>query len=122
MIMILRPADSTGDILPVRSSRDLLSGPEAAVQLVKYRLSLLTGEWWETPEAGFFIPELLREGRIAEADAAALSSAVTAYIRETDGVRDVEKVTFSVSGRRFSYSCEVRTEDGNAAVSYEAEI
>ena len=120
--MILRPADSTGDILPVLSSRDLLSGPEAAARLVKYRLSLLTGEWWETPEAGFFIPELLRDGRIAEADAAALSSAVTAYIRETDGVRDVEKVTFSVSGRCFSYSCEVRTEDGNAAVSYEAEI
>ena len=99
--MILRPVDSSGDILPVRTSRDLLSGPEAAAQLVKYRLSLLTGEWWETPETGFFILEQLRDGRITEADASALSSAVTAYIRETDGVRDVEKVTFSVSGRRF---------------------
>ena len=120
--MILRPADSSGDILPVLSSRDMLSGPEMAAQLVKYRLSLLAGEWWETPEAGFFIPEQMREGRITEADAGALSSAVTAYIRETDGVRDVEKVTSSVSGRRFSYSCEVRTGEGNAAVSYEAEI
>ena len=120
--MILRPVDPSGDILPVLSSRDPLSGPEAAAQLVKYRLSLLTGEWWETPESGFFIVEQMREGRITEADADALSSAVTAYIRETDGVRDVEKVMSSVSGRRFLYSCEVRTEDGNAAVLYEAEI
>ena len=58
--MILRPADSSGDILPVLSSRDMLSGPETAAQLVKYRLSLLAGEWWETPEAGFFIPEQMR--------------------------------------------------------------
>lgn len=120
--MLIRPVDSSGDILPVLSSRDRLSGPEAAAQLVKYRLSLPAGEWWETPEDGFFILEQMREGRITEADAAALSSAVTVYIRETDGVRDVEKVMSSVSGRRFSYSCEVRTEDGNAAVSYEAEI
>ena len=114
---ILRPVDPTGDVLPVLSSGDLLSGPEAVAQLVKYRLFLLTGEWWETPEAGFFLPEQMREGRITEADAAALSSAVTAYIRETDGVQDVEKVTSSVSGRRFMYSCEVRTREGNAAVS-----
>ena len=120
--MLLRPVDASGDLMPVRSSRDLLSGPEAAAQLVKYRLSLLAGEWWEIPEAGFFLPEQIREDRITEADAATLSSAVTAFIRETDGVRDVEKVTSSVSGRRFSYSCEVRAEDGSAAVSYEAEI
>ena len=120
--MLLRPVDASGDLMPVRSPRDLLSGPEAAAQLVKYRLSLLTGEWWETPETGFFLPEQIRENRITEADAAALSSAVTAYIRETDGVRDVENVRFSAEGRRFSWSCEVRTAEGNTAVSYEADI
>ena len=56
----------------------VFEAPEMAAQLVKYRLSLLAGEWWETPEAGFFIPEQMREGRITEADAGALSSAVTA--------------------------------------------
>ena len=45
--MLLRPADVSGDILPVLSSRVLLSGPEAVARLAEYRLSLLAGEWWE---------------------------------------------------------------------------
>ncbi len=120
--MIIRPVDASGDILPVRSSGDLLSGPEAAGQLVKYRLSMGTGEWWETPEAGFPVPERIRESRVTEADTGVLSSMISAYIRETDGVQEVEKETSSVSGRRFQYSCEVRTKEGNAAVAYTAEL
>ena len=118
--MILRPADASGDLLPVMSSSDLLSGPEAVARLVQYRLSLLRGEWWENPETGFFLLEELREGRITEVEASAVASQITAYIRETDGVREVENVRFSVNGRRFSYTCEVRTEEGTAEVSYEA--
>ena len=118
--MILRSVDSSGDILPALSSQCLLSGPEAVAQLVKYRLSLLQGEWWEYPEEGFFILEQMRTGRVTEADAASLSSQITAYIRETDGVRDVENVRFSVDGRRFSWSCEMRTEEGKANVVFSA--
>ena len=119
--MLIRSADSSGDILPVLSSRDLLSGPEAVAQLVKYRLSMGIGEWWETPEAGFPVPGWMRESRVTEADTGTLSSMISAYIRDTDGVREVEKETSSVSGRRFQYSCEVRTKEGNAAVSFAAE-
>ena len=119
--MILRPVDSSGDILPVLSSRGLLSGPEAVAQLVKYRLSLLQGEWWEYPEEGFFIPEQMQAGRITEADAASLSSQITAYIRDTDGVREVENVRFSSAGRKLCWSCEVRTEEGAAEVLYETD-
>ena len=118
--MILRPVDPTGDILPVLSSRDLLSGPEATAQLVKYRLSLLQGEWWEHPEEGFFILEEMRTGRITGADAASLSSQITAYIRDTDGVREVENVWVSVSGREISYSCEVRPEEGKENIVFSA--
>lgn len=118
--MLLRPVDSSGDVLPVLSSRDLLSGPEAVAQLVKYRLSLLQGEWWEYPEKGFFILEQMRTGWVAEADAASLSSQITAYIRDTDGVQNVENVRVSVSGREISYSCEVRTEEGKANVLFSA--
>ena len=120
--MLIRPVDASGDVLPVLSSSDLLSGPEAVAQLVQYRLSLLAGEWWENPENGFFILERMRESRITEADASALSSQITAYIRETDGVQDVENVRFSVSGRQLSYSCEVRTEEGTAEVCYEEDL
>ena len=117
--MILRPVDDTGDLLPVRSSSDLLSGAEAVALLVKDRLSLLRGEWWENPENGFFVLDILQGSRIPEADVSALSSQITAYVRETPGVREVEDVRFSVSGRRFSWSCSVRTKEGTAAVLYE---
>ncbi len=120
--MILRPADASGDLLPVMSSSDLLSGPEAVARLVQYRLSLLRGEWWENPENGFFLFDEMRENRITEAEASTVASQITAYIRETPGVRDAENARFTVSGRRFSYSCTVRTEEGQADVHYSAEL
>ena len=120
--MLLRPVDACGAILPVMSSSVLLSGPEAVALLVQDRLSLLQGEWWENPENGFFILDTLQGSRVTEADASALSSQITAYVRETPGVRDVEDVRFSVEGRQFSYACEIRMEEGNAEVNYSAEL
>ena len=120
--MLLRPVDASGDILPVFSSSAMISGPEAAALLVQDRLSLLRGEWWENPENGFFILDTLRGSRISEADASALSSQISAYVRETPGVRDVANVRFAVEGRRFSWSCEVLTEDGNTPVNYETDL
>ena len=117
--MILRPVDASGDILPVISSSDMVSGPDAVALLVQDRLNLLVGEWWEYPESGFSILGVMQESRITEAEASSLSSMITAYIRETPGVRDVGNVRFLVSGRQFSYSCEVLTEEGTAAVVYE---
>ena len=118
--MLIRSADSSGDILPVLSSRDLLSGPKAVAQLVQYRLSLLQGEWWEYPEDGFFILEEMRLGRITDADAASLASRITAYIRDMDSVQDVENVRFSTDQRRFSYSCEIRTGEGKKDIVFSA--
>ncbi len=43
-----------------------------------------------------------------------------AYIRETPGVRSVEDIRFEVSGRKLTYDCTVRTEEGTAGVMYEA--
>ena len=51
--MLLRGVDASGNILPVLSSHSLLSGPEAVARLAEYRLSLLTGEWWENAGMGF---------------------------------------------------------------------
>ena len=120
--MILRPVDSAGDILPVLSSGDLLAGSEAVARLVQYRLSLLKGEWWENPARGFSILADMQFSRLTEADAAALSSQITDYIRQTSGVQTVEDVWFVVVGRTFSYSCMVRTENGTSSVSYSYEF
>ena len=120
--MLLRPMDASGDILPVMYSSAMLSGPEAVALLVQDRLSLLQGEWWENPENGFFILETMQAGRITEADASMLSSQISAYVRDTPGVRDVTNVRFAVEGRRFSWSCEVLTEDGNTPVNCETDL
>ncbi len=120
--MRMRPVDSGGDILPVLSGAETRSGSEAAAILVQDRLSLLQGEWWENPSAGFSALEVLRDSRVTEADAGNLSAMISSYIRETPGVQEVEDVRFAVVGRRLSYSCTVRTKDGTAKVSYDAEF
>ena len=116
--MILRPVDAAGDILPVLSSRDLLSGPEAVARLVAFKLSLLKGDWWENPEDGFFVMEFFREERFSEANTQMFASRVTEFIRSVDGVFEVDDVSFEVSGRIFHYSCRLLTEEGPAAMEY----
>jgi hypothetical protein len=116
--MILRPVDDTGDILPVLSSSVLLSSARAVARLAEDRLNLYSGDWWENPAWGNRIIEMLRESRLTEADAQAMATSLTSYIRKTDGVEDVREVRFSVEGRRFSYACTVLTENGPADVRY----
>ncbi len=96
----------------------MLSGPEAVALLVRYRLSLLRGEWWENPEWGFFVLETLQSSRLTEAETA-VSAQISAYIRETPGVLEVENVQFAVSGRQLSYACSVRTGEGSAQIRFE---
>ena len=116
--MTIRPVDEHGDILPVLTSSDAVKGADAAALLVTERLDLYAGDWWENPSRGNGILKMLQDSRLAEADRQALGNCLTTYIRETDGVRDVRDVALSVVGRRFSFSCTVVTEFGNANISY----
>ena len=117
--MIHRPVDASGDILPVLSAADLLRGGQAVAQLVRERLELLAGDWWENPAWGNEVLEMLQESRLTEADQQALASYLSSYILETPGVQKVEDVAFSAEGRRFSYRCTVLTEDSSAEINYE---
>ena len=116
--MLLRPTDASGDILPVLSPSDLAAGSSAVVGLIRDRLNLLSGEWWENPALGCEALDMLRAGRVSAADFSALVSYLSAYIRETPGVRSVEDAAAAVSGRQFLFSCRVLTEDGSADVSW----
>ena len=116
--MLHRPMDDSGDILPVLSSSALLKGASAVAQLVRERLELLSGEWWENPEWGNEIPDMLQESRLTEADRQTLAAYLTSYIRETNGVEDVRDVTVSVNERQFSFSCRIDTEDGSVQIDY----
>ncbi len=116
--MRLRPTDDTGDILPVQNTAALLAGTEAAAELVRCRLNLLPGEWWENPDHGCAVFRMLREDRLTAEGKTALAAYLTAYIHATPGVRAVDRVSAAVTGRQFAFSCEIRTEDGTADVSF----
>ena len=88
-------------------------------RLVKDRLELLAGDWWEDPEQGNEILELLWESRLTEADGQALSASLLSYIRETPGVDETGDITFSADGKQFLFSCTVQAGSGTAEVEYE---
>ena len=116
--MRLRPVDENGDILPVLFSGSVLKGPEAVARLVKDRLELLAGDWWENPAWGNEVLEMMKESRLTEADTRALANYLTSYIRQTPGGLEVEDAALSAEGRRFSFSCRVDTEEGSAEIDY----
>ena len=117
--MTIRPVDEHGDVLPVLTSSDLVKGASAIALLVRDRLDLLTGDWWENPEKGNSLLRMLQDSRLTEADQQALGTYLSSYIRETDGVQDVRDVVFSVVGRQFSFACTVVTDNGTANINYE---
>ena len=117
-MMTLRPADEHGDILPVLSARDLLMGPAAVALLAEERLNLYTGDWWENPEWGNGILDLLRDARPTEKDLQAIAAALTDYLRETPGVREVRDAACVLNGRQIRYTCTLGTDGGQAEVAY----
>ena len=116
--MLLRPVDASGDILPVLSASALISDPESVVLLVRDRLNLLSGEWWENPSWGCEIFDMIRSGRVTENNVPALASYLSSYIASTPGVQSVEDVHTAVSGRQFTYSCRVLTGQGSGDIQY----
>ena len=117
--MRMRPTDENGDVLPVLHTGEMFSGALAVAQLVESRLQLYSGDWWENPAWGNEILRMLQEGRMTRADAQAMSTYLTEYVRETSGVQDVTDVRFSVEDHRFSWECSVLTEFGSASVSFD---
>ena len=116
--MVIRPVDASGDILPVLSSEDLLRDAEAVACLVRERLELYAGDWWENETLGNEVLEMMRESRLTEADGRTIATYLSSYIRETPGVQEVRDAACSVNGRQFSFSCTVDTENGAATIDY----
>ena len=117
--MRMRPTDENGDVLPVLHTGEMFSGALAVALLVESRLELYCGDWWENSSWGNEILRMLQERRLTRADAQALSTYLTEYVRETSGVQDVTDIRFSVEDHRFSWECSVLTEYGSASVSFE---
>ena len=114
--MTARPVDSEGDILPVLSGADLLTGTEALAAGLRDHLRMYSGDWWENTEMGNEILELMAEARQTDEDAEALGSYFVGYLMEFVGVREVNEVSAAFEGREFRFSCRVRTSDGETKV------
>ncbi len=110
--MTSRPFDSSGDILPVLSRSNLLTGPEALSAALNDHLHLYTGDWWENPSKGNGILDLLADSRRTSGDAAALRTCLFAYILGFPGVASVTKASGSFSNHTFHFTCTAHTEDG----------
>ena len=110
--MLSRPADSSGDILPVLSPADLLTGPAAIAAGLRYHLSLFPGDWWEYEELGNPVFDLLPISRRTEEDAQTLAASLTSYILSFPDVQNISGVKTGFSGQVFSFSCTVHTETG----------
>ena len=116
--MIIRPMDENGDILPVLASASLFRDKDAVARLIRCRLELLAGDWWENSAWGNNIIEMLKEGRYTESNQQVLASYLSSYIRNTPGVRDLQNVSFSVTGSQFHYECIITTEYGETEIEY----
>ncbi len=108
--MLSRPVDSSGDILPVQSSADLLSGPASVASGLRDHLNLFPGDWWEYPSRGNPVFDLIPVSRRTSQDADTLSSALCAYLRQFPGVRSLSEVQASFLNHSFSFFCTVHTE------------
>lgn len=117
--MKIRPTDRNGDILPVIDSVSMRTGDAAVTELVKERLGLLCGDWWENPSWGNMALDMFRESRRTEADLKAIASYIISYIQDTSGVQDVRDVQYSLSGKVFQLSCMIITNDGSVGINYE---
>ena len=102
--MICRNADASGDILPAVSPGDLATGTEAAAIGLADHLQMFTGEWWEKPEQGNQIFDLITGERVTEKQIPALCSYLSSYVMSFPEVVQVSDVQGNVVNGVFSYS------------------
>ena len=115
--MLIHKCDTSGDWLPVVVTGDGLTGAEAVAQLIRYRLNLFQQEWWENPEIGNPVLEMLRNDRITEAAVSQVTNVISDYIRNTKDVVSLEDIKGELIGKQIQYSSRVLTAYGVTAVS-----
>ena len=113
--MIVRPLDENGDMIPIHSVDQMISGTDAVAQVIHLRMDLMYGEWWEDETIGFRIPDFLVKG-VRSGDIDMLAKYVASYISGTQGVRSVTNVAASYANHTLILRCAVLTDDGTSIV------
>ena len=104
--LIYRRLDENDDyVMGVQG--EMLTGLEAMAQALKTRLRVIYGEWWEGDDTALpYIPSILGKKNVSRE---ALDLRVIARIMDTVGVLSVSNIKSSMTGRRYSFSCTVKT-------------
>ena len=114
ILLLCRPVDSSGDILPVLAPSDLLSGPAAASAGLRDYLNIFPGDWWESEDRGNPAFDLLSVSRRSDQDAQAMASALSGYLLRFPEVQSVSVTKAAFSDPVFSFACIVLLESGDS--------
>ena len=113
-----RKLDENGDYM-IGVQGEMLTGLQAIAQAIKTRLREIRGEWWEGGD-GTALPYfygILGQKGITKA---ALDLQVIARIMDTVGVINVFDIASTLVGRKYSFSCKVRTVYGTTTAEVTA--
>ena len=113
---MMRPVDKQGDILPVLSRSNLMSGIEAAGRLAEAALQLQQGEWWEEALACSPVLAILRDDTFGEEKAQELEREIPRHLRELPGAASVEDAAVIRKGSRLIFRCRLLTDSGEGEV------
>ena len=116
--MISRNVDNSGDILPVVSPGNLASGSDAAAIGLADHLRMFTGEWWEYPERGNEIFDLIAGERVTEKQVPALCSYLSSYVVRFPEVEEVTDVQGRVMNGVFTYTATAIVSGERVRVSF----
>ena len=114
-MITIRPNDANGDYSPVYESSQLLENNYAIAQIVKERLFLYKGEWWEDELLGIAFPDYLASS-MRSYDIDMLGKYITSYVANTEGVTNVTNVHVEYGNHKMIYRCVIMTEYGSAPV------
>lgn len=108
-----RRLDENGDYT-FGKPNEFLTGLEALTQAIQTRLKVIKGEWWEGDYTALpFMSEIV--GKVRN-DKSRLDLMVIRRITDTVGVISVSEVQSTLSGRRYTFSCKVKTVYGETRV------
>ena len=109
----VRPVDDNGDMMPIQTASQMLTGADAVAQIAKDRLCFYRGEWWEDPDMGIRIPDFLINS-VRESDLSMFAKYITSYLGDTAGTRGVSGATVKLVGKQMQYSATLLTDEGDA--------
>lgn len=115
-----RILDADGDYSFGNNDQDYTAGIDAIAQVIKTKVLLFYGEWWENIGIGIPMFQSIIGQMNPEALQTSASLLITKRIMEVEGVISVDDVTITRSGRTLNFQISVNTEAGETTVEVAA--